>query len=118
MRNLSFCLSNRVINACHSPDLCCCCHRAAMEQVLRKYKIPDGVSDRIYEYLHSMQMRDVLTNHRLGWIMQSLSSEYDRGYTVRNYFEFWAVVPRYYDSKQKRMYGSYKRRRWRVTDPL
>ena len=40
----------------------------------------------------------------------------DRGYTVRNYMENWAVIPRYIH--QDRAYGSYIRRGRRFYTPL
>ena len=89
-----------------------------MEQVMKTYNVPDDVVHKICYRLHNLRMRLILHDERLSWIMTSLHMEYDRGYTVRNYYETWNTVPRYYDTTTNRMYGYYRQRGRCTTSPV
>lgn len=89
-----------------------------MEAVMIVYRVPTDVADRIYEMLHALNMRDVFSDQWFCWRMNSLNDRNDRGYTVRNFFEFWNFTPRYYDHATKKIYGSFRRNRCIYDCPL
>lgn len=82
------------------------------------YRVPTDVVSRIYEILHAMRMREVFSDHLFSWRLYSIYQRNDRGYTVRNFFEFWNFTPRYYDSCTKKIYGSFRRNHRYYEAPL
>lgn len=85
------------------------------------FQLPEELKREIYTYdntykkLFQEQVLNELLRHEMfdhrQWML-------DRGYTIRNYFEHWCIIPRYYDQNASKIYGSYIRRRWRCHDPL
>lgn len=84
----------------------------------RLNQLPADIKKKIYEYDDTYRKNyiRILNSIEFSFTMIYRHHVYDRGYTIRNYIEEWAIIPRYIiDGK---IYGFYLRGNKRIKDNL
>lgn len=83
-----------------------------MEQLLIIF--PEDVAIKIVSNVQDLLWKDVQRELRGKFFF--MDCNLDRGYTIRNYMEEWAVIPRFIHNN--RVYGSYLRNGRLIHNPL
>ena len=72
--------------------------------------LPQDVLDQIENHIRDLKWRDIMKEMQMsfGFGLGTLYHNLDIGYTIRNFMEHWAVIPRFIHNN--RVYGAYIRR--------